>query len=142
MKQFSFWQRWLWVLSLVIIIFGLVMAVLNNTPFFDLLNHQIDPIFWGNQSVPAQAIAFRGWAYGVMGAVMAGWGVFYAFLAQFPFQRKEKWAWNCLALGTLVWYVPDTFISLLSGVILNATINTVLLALLMLPLLFTRKEFS
>jgi hypothetical protein len=41
----------------------------------------------------------------------------------------------------LVWYLPDTTISLASGVIFNAVLNTVLLALVALPLFFARKEF-
>jgi hypothetical protein len=141
MRPFTFWQRWLVALSVVIIAFGLGMAVLNGIPLFDLLNHQVDPIFWGNQPLPAAMLAFRGWVYGVLGATMAGWGVFFGFLAQVPFQCKKRWAWNCLALGVLVWYVPDTLISLASGVIFNAAFNTVLLALVTLPLFFTRKEF-
>jgi hypothetical protein len=141
MNSFTFWQRWLFILSLIIIAFGLGMAVLNSTPLFDLLNRQVDPIFWGAQSLPQEALAFRGWAYGVLGATMAGWGVFIAFLAQSPFRRRERWAWNCTALGMLVWYLPDTTISLASGVIFNAVLNTVLLALVALPLFFARKEF-
>jgi hypothetical protein len=141
MNSFTFWQRWLFTLSLIIIAFGLGMAVLNSTPLFDLLNRQVDPIFWGTQPLPQEALAFRGWAYGVLGATMAGWGVFIAFLAQSPFRRRERWAWNCTALGILVWYLPDTAISLASGVIFNAACNTGLLALVALPLFFTRKEF-
>jgi hypothetical protein len=142
MRPFTFWQRWLLVLSVVIVAFGLGMAVLNGTPLFDLLNHQVDPVFWDNQPLPAEALAFRGWAYGVLGATMAGWGVFFVFLTQVPFRRKERWAWNCLALGLLVWYVPDTILSLASGVTFNAVFNTVLLVLVALPLFFTRKEFA
>jgi hypothetical protein len=141
MNSFTFWQRWLFILSLIIIAFGLGMAVLNGTPLFDLLNRQVDPIFWGTQPLPQEALAFRGWTYGVLGATMAGWGVFIAFVAQSPFRRRERWAWNCTALGILVWYLPDTAISLASSVIFNAVFNTVLLALVALPLFFTRKEF-
>jgi hypothetical protein len=141
MRPFTFWQRWLVVLSVVIVAFGLGMVVLNGTPLFDLLNRQVDPVFWGNEPLPAAMLTFRGWVYGVLGATMAGWGVFFGFLAQVPFQRQERWAWNCLALGMLVWYVPDTLLSLASSVIFNAAFNTVLLALVVLPLFFTRKEF-
>jgi hypothetical protein len=140
-NSFTFWQRWLFVLSLIIIAFGLGMAALNNTPLFDLLNRQVDPIFWGTQPLPQAALAFRGWTYGVLGAAMAGWGVFIAFVAHSPFRRQESWAWNCTALGILVWYLPDTSISLASGVIFNAAFNTGLLALVALPLFFTRKAF-
>jgi hypothetical protein len=141
MNSFTFWQRWLFILSLLIIAFGLGMAVLNSSPLFDLLNRQVDPVFWGTQPLPQEALAFRGWTYGVLGATMAGWGVFIAFLAQGPFRRRERWAWNCTALGILVWYLPDTAISLTSGVTFNAALNTGLLALVALPLLFTREEF-
>jgi hypothetical protein len=141
MNSFTFWQRWLFVLSLIIVTFGLGMAALNGTPLFDLLNRQVDPTFWGTQPIPQAALAFRGWTYGVLGATMAGWGVFIAFVAQSPFRRQERWAWNCTALGILVWYLPDTSISLASGVIFNAVLNTGLLALVALPLFFTRKEF-
>jgi hypothetical protein len=99
------------------------------------------PVFWGGQAVPPQAAAFRAWTYAVTGAVMAGWGVFLAFVAQIPFRRRERWARNCMVLGVLVWYVPDTGASLLSGVLFNAAVNTVLLALTALPLIFTRRDF-
>lgn len=140
--SFLFWQRWLLILSLVIIAFGFGMALLNNTPLFDLLNRQVDPVFWKAQPLPAQALAFRGWIYGLLGATMAGWGVFIAFLAQNAFRRRERWAWNCILLGILAWYIPDSGISLAYGVVFNAIFNTVLLALVALPLVFTRKDFE
>jgi hypothetical protein len=141
MNRFTFWQRWLLVLSGIIILFGLAMSTLNNTEIFDLLNRQVDPTFWGAQLAPQPALAFRGWVYGVTGATMAGWGVFFAFLAHFPFRRREKWAWMCILGGVLVWYLPDTIISLAYGVGFNALFNTILLAAVALPLLATRKDF-
>jgi hypothetical protein len=140
--SFQFWQRWLLAWSAYIIVFGLGMALLNRAPFFDLFNRQIDPAFWGSQPLPAQALAFRGWAYGVMGATMAGWGVFFAWLAHSPFRRRERWAWSCTGLGLLVWYVPDTAISLAYGVVFNAIFNSVFLVLIGLPLIFTRRDFQ
>ena len=139
--SFTFWLRWLVVLSVVIVAFGLGLAFLNDTPLFDLFHQQVDPVFWGDQPLPPAMLDFRGWAYGVLGATMAGWGVFFVFLAWIPFRRKERWSWNCFALGLLVWYVSDTLISLASGVIFNAVFNTLILVLVGLPLIFTRKVF-
>ncbi len=34
MTRFSFWQRWLLVVSIVISVFGLSMAFFSGTPFF------------------------------------------------------------------------------------------------------------
>ena len=73
---------------------------------------------------------------------MAGWGVFLASVAAIPFRRRERWAWNCIVLGILFWYVPDTGFSLQAGVMFNAAVNTALLALIALPLVFTRRNFS
>ncbi len=86
-------------------------------------------------------LGFQHWIYGVWGATIAGWGVFLTFISYFPFRNKEKWAWNCLSLGLLVWFVLDTSISLFYSVYFNAAFNTALLILAGLPIFFTRKEF-
>jgi hypothetical protein len=141
MSRFAFWQRWLFAISLLIVGFGLVLAALSGTSALDPIHRLVDPVFWGSQQVPSPAAAFRGWAYAVMGATMAGWGVFLAFVARYPFRRRERWAWNCFVLGILAWYIPDTGFSLLSGVAFNAAVNTALLALVALPLILTRRDF-
>jgi len=141
MSKFSFWQRWLLVVGLVIAAFGLVMAFLNGTAVFELFNGQIDPVFWGAGAMPEAAARFRQWAYGAWGATVVGWGVFIAFIAHYPFRRGEQWSWNCLAAGLLVWYLADTAISLYFSVYFNAALNTLLLILSALPLAYTRKHF-
>lgn len=142
MKTFSFWQRWLFVFSLVVTIFGLGMATLNRTSLFAIFDSQVNPVFWKANPLPPGVDQFQGWIYGVLGATMAGWGVFLAFIAHYPFQNRERWAWNTLLLGLSLWYVTDTSISLYFGVVFNAVFNTVIFILAMLPLLFTRREFQ
>jgi hypothetical protein len=142
MFKFSFWQRWLFIVGLIIVVFGLVMAFLNGTTVFELFNGQIDPAFWGDGDTPEAATRFRQWAYGAWGATVAGWGIFVAFIAHHPFRHRERWSWNCLAVGLLVWYLADTAISLYFRVYFNAVFNTVLLILVTLPLTCTRKYFS
>jgi uncharacterized membrane protein (UPF0136 family) len=137
MKHFGVWSSWLFILGLVIVALGLAMSLLGSTPAFNL----VEPVFWGAQAQPAQALAFRGWIYGVTGATMAGWGVFVAFVALRAFARRERWAWYCTAIGVLVWYIPDTAMSLRFGVAINVVINSILLVGVALPLIFTRKAF-
>ena len=124
MSKFSFWQRWLFVVGLVIAAFGLVMALLNSTRVFELFNRQIDPVFWVDGAMPEAAARFRQWVYGAWGATVAGWGIFVAFIAHYPFRRREEWSWNCLAAGLLVWYLVDTAISLCFRVYFNAAFNS------------------
>ena len=80
--------------------------------------------------------------YGVLGATLAGWGVFVAFIAHYSFKKKEKWAWNCILAGPLLWFVVDTAISLNFKVYFNAAFNTALFAAVVLPLWFSRKHFA
>jgi hypothetical protein len=141
MNTFHFWQRWLTLLSWVVVLFGVGMALLNRTPIFLLFDVQVNPAFWGSAGLPFEVDRFQGWIYGIFGATMAGWGIFLVYIARYPFAQRARWAWHCLLQGLLVWYLLDTGISLSFGVFFNAIFNTVILVLLLLPLIFTRKEF-
>ncbi|MFQ5399613.1 MAG: hypothetical protein ACE5E7_08455 [Anaerolineae bacterium] len=129
-------------MSLIIIVFGVFMALLNGTALFDWFNNQIDPVFWEDTAVPDNAQTFQRFIYGVLGATVAGWGVFLAFIAYCPFRQKEKWAWNCVLAGLLLWFLIDTPISLYFQVAFNAAFNTLLLVSAILPLAFTRRFFD
>lgn len=141
MPRFSFWRRWLVVVGIGVSVFGILMALLSGTPLFDLFNRQIDPVFWGANAVDSATKQFQHWLYGVWGATIAGWGIILTYIAQFPFSKKKRWAWNCLVIGILVWYVLDTALSVLYGVTFNVAFNTTILILAGLPLIFTRKDF-
>ncbi len=142
MINFSFWQRWLIVVGIVISVFGVVMTISSGTPLFDLFNRQIDPAFWSTNAADGAARQFQHWIYGVWGATIAGWGIFLTFVACFAFGRQEKWAWDCMVVGLLVWFVLDTSLSLDYKVYFNAAFNTVLVVFAGLPLVFTRKHFE
>ena len=73
MKSFVFWQRWLLVVSWIIVIFGIALAFLNATPIFDLMNDRVNPVFWGPAAPPDASTLFMRWIYGVLGATVAGW---------------------------------------------------------------------
>ena len=142
MENFNFWQRWLLVVSWIIVLFGLAMALLNTTPIFDLMNDRINPVFWRGGPVPYTSALFVRWIYGVLGATVAGWGVFMVFIARFPFYRQERWARDAILVGVLLWYVVDTSISLYFKVAFNAALNTTLFIMAMVPVVMTRQAFK
>jgi hypothetical protein len=142
MRSFNFWRIWLFIVAVVIAVFGVLMAFLNQTAIFAIFNREINAVFWPSGEIGRGLPQFQSWVYGVWGATVAGMGIFAAYVAHYPFARREKWARQCLAAGTGVWYVLDTYISLASGVIFNALFNTVIFLLIAVPLGFTWKEFK
>ncbi len=142
MQSFSFWQRWLFVVGIIIAGFGTLMALVSGTPLFDLFNRQIDPAFWGTNAVGNAAKQFQQWIYGVWGATIAGWGIFVTYIARYPFNKKERWARNCLVLGLFIWFILDTWLSAFYKVYFNVVFNTILLVLAMVPIVFTQKDFA
>ena len=142
MNRFIFWQRWLLISTYFVILFGLVMVFLNSTELYNrVINDQYNPVFWGNNTISKNAELFQQWVYGAWGATIIGWGIIVAFIAQYPFKRKEKWSWMGLTIMLSVWYLLDTGISLVYRVYANVVLNTILGIMLFLPLFYTRKEF-
>lgn len=123
-------------------LFGLSLALFNQTSFFDLLfNNNINPVFWGDMKVSSEVIHFQQWVYGVMGATCAGWGVIIYFIVNNAFKKKEIWAWNSILVGIIMWFIFDESISLYFKVYFNAIFNLALIISIFLPLIFTRCYF-
>jgi hypothetical protein len=143
MVPFAFWQRWLVAVGVAVTAFGLGLALLNQTPIFEVLfNDRVNSAFFGNGPLPSDANAFQRWIYGVLGATVAGWGVTMTFIAAGPFLRRERWSWTCLASSVVLWFSFDTAISLAFRVGVNVVFNIVLLIAVGFPLVFARKHFT
>ncbi|CAG0931727.1 hypothetical protein TFLX_02242 [Thermoflexales bacterium] len=140
-QRFLLCQRWLLILGAIISVFGVALALLYSTPLFDIFRTQIDPVFWAAGELAGGTTLFQQWIYGVLGATMAGWGVCIAFLAAVPFKRREKWAWNCLALAVSLWFVIDTFLSWRFGALFNVLFNVLIFLAVLVPLLLSRGFF-
>jgi hypothetical protein len=142
MDRFIFWQRWLFAIALIIIIYGLGLAFFGQTEFFNIiLNNQINTAFWGTAQISKEVILYQRFVYGVVGTTAAGWGILIAFVTHYAFLRKEKWAWTGLAVGLTIWFLTDTLISIYYGAYSNAGMNILLFICTALPLIFTKREF-
>ena len=139
---FVFWQKWLFLVSLLIFVFGLAMVFLGGTAYFSFFSNYINSVFWDTVEVADSLKEFQQWIYGVLGATMAGWGIMLLFISHYSFRKREKWSWNCITIAIAIWFLMDTSISLYSKVAFNAAFNTLILLLVILPLIFTRKYFS
>jgi hypothetical protein len=141
MNRFSFWQKWLVIVSLAITCFGLFMALFSQAPLFDIFSQQIDPAFWPEAPDLPGLKSFQAWLYGVWGATIAGWGLFLVFITGNAFKKRKKWTWNCLVVGLGAWFVLDTWLSWRFAVTFNMFFNIVVVLATGTPLVFTRKAF-
>ena len=139
MRRFNFWQKWLFILGILICLGGLSFAFSSFTTFEFA---GINSVFWPKGGMPPGVRVFQGWVYGVCFALTVVFGLFIVFIAKNSFKKKEPWAWNCLATCILTWFVIETFFSIYYGVYSIVWNSVFQLVLLMLPLIFTRKYFK
>jgi len=140
-NRFAFWHRWLLVVAGGITAFGLLMALLVETPLFEPFHAQVDPAFWAGERLPLAALGYRGWALSAWGATVAGWGLLLTFVVRGPFYARQPWVWPAIAVSLGLWFVLDTVASLRHGVAFNVGLNVAIFVLAAIPLLATRKAF-
>jgi len=66
-----------------------------------------------------------------------------AFIAWFPFRKKERWARNSIMVAFGIWLILDSALCLRYGVYFQILfINIVSIIIKSLPIIFTWKEFK
>jgi len=143
MKSFIFWQRWLFYSSLLFALFGIVFAVYGNNPFFMSYNKVLAHVFWLSNDIPIEAEPFKAFIWGPLGGTIACCYILLAFIAQFPFRRKELWARNAIMVAFGVWVMLDSAVCIYYGVYFQVfIINAFSILIKALPIIFTWKEFK
>ncbi len=143
MKSFVFWQRWLFYSSLLFALFGIVFAVYGNNPFFLPYNNALAHIFWSSDNIPVDVEPFKGFVWGPLGATIACCYILLAFIAWFPFKRKELWARNAIIVAFGIWVILDSAVCIYYGVYFQVyIINAFSVLIKGLPIIFTWKEFK
>ena len=143
MITFNFWQKWLFIIGIYLSCFGLFLSFFNQSNIMNyIFNDNINASFWGNEIISGSTLNFQSWVYGILGATISGWGIFLSFLAYYPFKAREKWSWNCIAIGISIWFLSDTYISYSFNVSFNIIFNFVILFLIGIPIVFSRKYFK
>jgi uncharacterized membrane protein YhaH (DUF805 family) len=122
-SRFLFWWRWLVVVTLGVLLFGITLIVAPEFTrrFFGLL------LFSAPETLAtfgSPAVAYLTLLHGVLGAVMVGWAVALLFVP------------------LLAWFVPYTALSLWSGFWPNAALNLVFAVLFAVPLVATSGAFN
>ncbi len=141
--RFLFWQQWLFYTSLLFALFGLVLALYGNNPLFEPYHRMLASIFFQQDSLPEDTRLLYTFVMGPMGATIAVTYILLAYMARYPFRRREKWARNAIIVGFSVWFITDAIVSITYGVYFQALVLHLLISIPQkaLPLIFTWKAF-
>lgn len=138
----TFWTRWLLTVSVITMTLGIVLfatSIIQQT--LGSLYYQVYLGTGAYDTLSPAEIDFQQFVYGVMGAVMAGWMLALALIVHIPFRRGEKWAWYTVDASVVLWFIGDSYVSIITGFSAHVLINIVLLATFSLPLLMTFRQF-
>jgi hypothetical protein len=138
--MFEFFRLWLLVVSAAMAVVGVLAVLIVGTPLFAKVGALFDRPFWPGRP-DAATRTFQSWAYSVIFATMAGWGLCLAVIIANAFSSREAWVWWSIAGSVAVWFPLDTGRSLLHKVYANAAVNIALLVILAIPLIGTFGEF-
>jgi hypothetical protein len=122
---------------------AILFAFNVDLPLFPHYDQAIAKIFWQANEIPAEVKDFRQFVAGPLGGTIACCYLLLAYVVWYPFQLKEKWARNAIAVSFTVWCLIDSFICLKFQVYFQIyLINTLSVLQKALPLIFTWKEFK
>lgn len=136
----NFWWRWLIAADIIVIVFGAAQSLLPN-----LVRQGFSLMVFGSaayiDTFPPDAIRYITLAHAIMGAVMIGWGASMMYTLFTQFRTGEWTGWVSIAVALILWFIPDTTMSILTGFWQNAVLNIGFILLFAIPLAATYKSF-
>ncbi|MCF8287872.1 MAG: hypothetical protein K9I59_07425 [Chlorobium sp.] len=135
-----FWWQWMVFASWGVIATGLAMVVLPDVMnrFFSLLFFSVKDHYPSFGKPASDYITF---AHGMLGSVMAGWGVALLGVLYGPFRSGSPDGWRSVAYSVILWFALDTSVSLAYGLWQNALLNLIIAELYVIPLVATFRQF-
>jgi len=120
-----------------------IIALYGNSIFFHPYNQLLAEIFWHKSEIPDEVKSFQAFVLGPLGATIACCYILTAFIAYYPFKRKEIWARNAILVAFGVWAMLDSLICIRYGVYFQVYfINMFSIIIKALPIIFTWKDFK
>ncbi|WP_337041279.1 hypothetical protein [Emticicia sp. 17c] len=110
---------------------------------FTSYDHALARIFWQTDQLSPEIKPFRLFVAGPLGGTIACCYIMVAYLACYPFKRKEKWARNAIIVAFGIWCVLDSLACFQYGVYFQLyLINGLSVLQKALPIIFTWKAFN
>lgn len=143
MDSHRFWTRWLLVACSLLSLQGvswMLMGSFDPLGFYDRL--LADAIL---EESPAtqDALLFRKYYVGLLGATDAAFFILMLFLVAFPYRKREGWGLAAIASGILFWFTLDTIFSVVQRAFFNIwLVNIPCLLLIGIPLVMNLRSFT
>lgn len=133
------WKSCLVLIGILLIGFGIYITFFKSTPLFALFANLIDPVFWTNETITEGTRNFKGFIYSFSGTYVLLWGINFTCLSKYALNPGNKWAWNCLALSSVIWFTIMVPFSWYYKVYYNVIGDIVFFIVIWIPLLKLRK---
>ncbi len=141
-NNFLFWQKWLFISSLIFAFAGIIFAFSGVNFLFLPYDEMLAKVFWDQTAFPIDVIPFRTFIYGPLGGTIACCYTLLAFIAYYPFKEKQIWARNAVVVAFSIWAIIDSAVCIQFGVYQQIYfINAFSVAVKALPIIFTWKHF-
>lgn len=121
---------------------GFLLIVAPKTALFDAYNRTIAEALYSGVPMTLEAREHNAWLLATVGAGTVGWALSQFWIVLIPFQRREKWAHDCLCVSTAVWITLDIGIAAWFGVGGELAFVVPVAVLLAIPLIVTRPAFT
>jgi hypothetical protein len=121
----------------VVLLFGLSLVLLPE-PMQAFFNLVMFGTTWYPPAFGTGAIPYITFLSGILGAVMAGWGVLLLYAVIGPLRHNPREGWTMIAVSLAAWFAVDTTFSLATGFWRNAVLNLGFAGLFGVPLLALR----
>ena len=128
-----FWQNWLRVVSLILVAYGVMMALVVLPPMQDLLRWMIDLVLEPSAAAGPALSERTIFLTGIAGAMLMGWGLLTYFVATHGLNSGADWAGRAIVTSLTVWFVADNIVSFEVGAYVNIASNTLFALLFALP---------
>ena len=140
----SFWLRWIQLLCLMLILYGVAMVVapqMMNSRLIGPILYQSGSLHNAFTTLAGPDQTFVNVLNGLIGAVTMGYAILLGWVTLEPFRKGETWAWNAITIGLVVWAILEAYVKLINGLGIQSFLHFGLLVAFGIPLVATYRMF-
>ncbi|MFA4886768.1 MAG: hypothetical protein WC595_01005 [Candidatus Nanoarchaeia archaeon] len=141
MNTFKFSLLYLKLVTLLIFVFSFIGFFTVSFDPFGYLEQQLILNLYGTPTFPAEAIPAFTFAFSLFCLASILLAVFQYAIIHYGLEKKQKWAYYTMCLGTLIWIGGATLISLILGTPSYIRYSVLTMIILLVPPLVLLKKY-